>query len=746
MSEKVLSAKLEIAAVDKTGKVFTDIGKKMLSISRLQKSITQVKGFQGLENHVEKAAGGIDRMTSSVERLASAQRRVSGGDFVGLSRGMDAAARTAERMAGRVVKAYDAQTRKVHEFHDALRTVGGALVIGAGVATHKVAENGAELQHSEVALRKAGISEEEIKKVKTEAIGIVKNNPQMTTAQTLEIYKEARSALKTPEEAFELLPFLTRAKAVMGSMGVEGGIGDVVKGAESLGLANDHHRFAAYVDGQIKAMAVMGKTITPEQIYEAAKYSKSAGAGLSDEFINLVMPSLIQEMHGSSAGDALSMLTKTLRGGMANKHMAVELLNDIGLLEEPDKIRRTSTGSIKGYTGKVKGDALLSSDPDKWFNEVFRPSAEQAGYKNLTDQTRLLSMVLPSTAANLGRILLQQHETLQNHRKLYEAAPGVDGQAELNRQDPIAAVSGLAGSVKNFLEILASPAMTSAATALDNVARSINGFAEKLKEWQDAHPEAAKNAAYGTMAVGGVVGGTGSIMVASRLARGLGLMGGGAAVAPAAVAGEAGVAAGVVQAGVVAGLASLGGAAAVAAMASAAALGLFKIFTLSKEQRDAELKDVRDHFENQDKRDPLKQYINLENHQGYMKTASRKDDDLSPDAAAKWLSKGDREKQEADAVFREFADGPSWMRSNRGLPVDDIANPADRRRADPAAEAASILPDIKNALNGDARITVEVKPSPDFITRVADMVKSGMSGFTVSGPGSAGQSAPDIPR
>jgi hypothetical protein len=380
--------------------------------------------------------------------------------------------------------------------------------VAGGVSAHKAydagkraIEAGAERQHVRVKAMNAGIGPDERAAMERAAVTASKNAPNLTVSEIMDLHKEARSAVQHPEEAFHLIPDLSKAASILKGLGVQGAnISDIVKGGESLGLMNDPKRFRRYLEGQIKAMAVMGKTITTEQVYEAAKYSKSAGATLSDDFLNTTLPSLIQEMHGSSAGDALSMLTRTLRGGMQNKHLPVERLNSLGLLEDPKKIRRSKTGSIKGYAGKVVGDEILASDPRRWFQEIFKPAAEKGGYKTLADQVKLLNETLPSTAANIGRILLQQEETLKQHAKNFEAAPGLDKAIENQRQDAKVGVDALTASLKDLEAALTGPLMPTLAKGLDTLSSSVKTLADAAHESPNFSATIAELAALGSAA------------------------------------------------------------------------------------------------------------------------------------------------------------------------------------------------------------------------------------------------------
>ena len=451
----------------------------------------------------------IDATTRSIEHQAAAERKA-------------VAAQTASVTAHRAAERAQDRRREGMRHHGvanyALGAAAGAVSAhgvfrGVEYALHK----GADRQHVRVGAINAGIPAEEVARMEASASSARAGAPNMSTTQIMELHKEARSAVQHPEEAFHLIPDLAKAASVLKGMGVQdANIADLVKGGESLGLMNDPKRFHRYLEGQVKAMAVMGKTINTSQIYEAAKYSKSAGATLSDDFLNLTMPSLIQEMHGSSAGDALSMLTKTFRGGMQHKHLPVERLNSLGLLEDPSKIRRAKkTGQIMGYGGKVVGDDMLASSPDKWFQDVFNPAAEKGGFKTLADKVKLLSEVLPSTAANLGRIFLQQEDTLKQHRRNYEAAPGLDEASANQRKDPKAGVMALQAALDDLASAVTGPGMLNAAKGINHLSEGIRSLSQAAEK----HPGMAM--ASGAVAGGAALGGAG--YMAYQVSRGFGL-------------------------------------------------------------------------------------------------------------------------------------------------------------------------------------------------------------------------------
>ena len=318
-------------------------------------------------------------------------------------------------------------------------------------AGRKFVEGGVNRQSTRIAAMNAGMSPTELKTAEAAAIAATKYAPTMSASDIMELIQDIRSSVQEEKDIYRVLPQVARAASILKGMGVDNAnVGDIVKAGDTLGLLTDPQRFEKFIGGQVKAMAVLGRTISTEQVYEAAKYSKSAGATLSDSFLNLTMPGLIQELKGSSAGDTLSMLTKTLRGGLQNRHLPVMRLNEMGLLADPKQILRNKSGDIKGYSGKLVGDDMLASDPDKWFQSVFKPAAKKIGVEAMSDMVKLLSEVLPSRAANLARILMQQEQSLKTQAKLFENAPDMKGMIANQRRDPKARFAELNAAVADL--------------------------------------------------------------------------------------------------------------------------------------------------------------------------------------------------------------------------------------------------------------------------------------------------------
>jgi hypothetical protein len=437
------------------------------------RALRAVKREQIAFNRSIAGAGGVSPMMLAMSQSTLANRKMVAG--------MSAAG------ARRALAGAKASSIGAAEYAAGAGLLGRISLPGvtAGYAAYqvgsKVAAGGAEYQHQRVAALNAGMSPSELKQAEAAAIAAQRHAPTMTVSEIMALLQDVRSSVQDQADVYRILPQVAKAASALKAMGAhEANVGDIVKAGDTLGLLTQPGRFEKFLSGQVKAQAVLGRTVSTEGVYEAAKYSKTAGAALSDKFLNLVMPGLIQELHGSSAGDTLSMLTKTLRGGLQSKHLPVMKLKELGLLEDPSKIVYSKTGSIKGYLGKVVNDALLASDPDQWFQKIFKPAAEgKGGVKNMADMVSLLSTVLPSRAANLARILMQQEQSLKTQAELFEKTPDMDQMIKNQRADPKAAWEGLKSATEN----LGAAALSAipAAEALNKLSGAMDAYSDMLR-------------------------------------------------------------------------------------------------------------------------------------------------------------------------------------------------------------------------------------------------------------------------
>lgn len=453
---------------------------------------------------------------------------------------------------------------------------------------------GADIQSQRVKMRAAGIGATEIGAADLQASRLAAQFTNLKREAILEVYKEIRSVLLRPEEAEHLLPTVAAAKSAMDALdrtgGLSGGLQFAVKGAEVLCRTQDPKRFQDYyLNAFVRAQQVMGKTITPENIFELAKYTKASGAGLSDRFLTTTGLSLAQEMGGMTAGAGVDQFVKQIVGGFQGQnHAAAKEFVRLGLAQKDD-FQTTKTGEIKGMKSgrKVDAAALAQSDPDIWTYRYLLPALKKAGIVDQQDQIAEIRRLFPAVrAADFVTKLVTQRPSFENHARLYAGAQGIDERGAPNRADPYVALDSLSKSLTNFAGAVTSPAMANVGETLSKIADGIGGLQQRVAEWARANPDLAPWVAGGAMAAG--VGGAGllSAKIISGLTSGFGLSASAAELSAAATAldaaavklGGGSVAADIVKKGAPAALALSGGAlatlaAAAAGIAAVAAVG-----------------------------------------------------------------------------------------------------------------------------------------------------------------------------
>lgn len=466
-------------------------------------ALTNKRALEQMGIPINRLVAEQDRLRSSVERVNSAL----------------------DRQHGRVSRTSRASAVAGH----AAANLG--FLAGPGIlhATKVGVTSGASIQSEVVKMRAAGIPEADINKAMGETAGFQTKYTNVSRAAMLERFKELRSVLLHPEEAHHLLETTVQANAAMNAVDRTGhmaeGLGFAIRGAEVFGLAQDPKRYAAYMDSFIKAQQVMGKTITPEQQYEFAKYTKASGATLSDRFKMTTGVSLAQELGGATTGVSIDQFVKQITGGFqGNLHSAAKEFVALGLADKGD-FETTKTGEIKGLKpGRhVKGAALAQTDPDKYVYDYILPALEKAGITDQNAQIAQVRRMFPSgRAADVVSKLITQRNSFENHAKLYGAAQGLTAIGN-NQSDPFVALNSLTTSLSNFAGTLTSPMMAGAASALSSMASSFGSWGESLSNWQKNNPTTAKVAGAGAIAAGAVGGGVLTYNLVSGLMSGFGL-------------------------------------------------------------------------------------------------------------------------------------------------------------------------------------------------------------------------------
>jgi hypothetical protein len=554
-----LEARLVISGKDESAGSIESVRKH---IAELDKSIATFDKLMTATSKVAKATDPMATALNEAQRAFMAQRETLVGVAAGLDRvaGASSAVASAEsRLRSEIERTNSALANRGKEVrsqveHGGFRNTVHELAPWAGPgileATKKAAMSGAELQHSNTQLAKLNLSPEDISAINDRALALSTKYGNITQAAGVDMFKELRSVVTTPSEALAVLDPIMAAASVLNASDPSGemskNLTDLVKGAENLGAAKDPARLVKLIDGWTKAMQVMGHTINPEGVYEFDKYTRAAGASLSDRFLMTTGMSLSQEMGGSSAGNSMAMLYSQLAGGFQNSHGALKEFVRLGLIGAND-VDYLKNGEAKQLKTGVKPKWLNQAmhDPDYFLWDTVLPALAKKGITKPEDVLPELRRLFPNRSESDAMTkLFVQREQYAAHASMYENATGLAGAA-LNRDDAIAELSALGAQLQTFAGVLTSPIMKDAGHALAAMADQVGAWSKNLAAFDKNHPDASKAIAGGSIATGLGVGGwlTAKLLGAiggKLFGSGAGAGGAGAGAAPGALPGAGG--------------------------------------------------------------------------------------------------------------------------------------------------------------------------------------------------------------
>lgn len=517
----VMEARLVISAKDETGAGIEGIKKH---IAALDASIASLDKMMAATAKVAKATDPMAASIGQAQRAINDQREALAKLTAGLDRiagpaGAAAAAEARlraeiERTTGALVAREGAVKRQGHAaagkssmMGEIVPWVGPVLLGGA----KKMAMSGAELQHSNNQLAKLSLSPDDISAINDRALALSTKYGNVTQTAGVDMFKELRSVVTTPSEALQVLDPMMAAASVLNASDPSGemskNLTDLVKGAENLGAAKDPARLVRLIDGWTKAMQVMGHTINPEGVYEFAKYTRAAGASLSDRFLMTTGMSLSQEMGGSSAGNSMAMLYSQLAGGFQNSHGALKEFVRLGLIgaNEVDYLKNGEAKQLKSGV-KPKWLNQADHDPDYFLWNTILPAMAKHGISRPEDVLPEIRRLFPNRSESDAMTkLFVQREQYAAHAAMYESATGLAG-AKLNADDPLTGLSSLGAQLETFAGVLTSPIMKDAGNALTAMASEIGEWSKGLAAFQKEHPTAAKGVAGGVLGAAAGVG------------------------------------------------------------------------------------------------------------------------------------------------------------------------------------------------------------------------------------------------
>ncbi len=416
----------------------------------------------------------------------------------------------------------------------------GATMLGG---LYELSKAGEKYTHQLVEMRLQGFSfmeqQDAIRQANLTASAVLTTTP----TENLQAIRELRGALNSAgaspaaatQEAIEHLSAVQRAQAVMTSaLGSDrhSDVFEMVKALEDIGATKDPDRFERLLDGFTRSSITFGGRLTGKDFFQTLKYTRGAGAGYSDEFIQYYLPTLMQELKagngsgaGGGAGNPLASLFQTVVGGNISNKSEAEW-ERMGLID-PRKVLRTSTGAVKGILpGGFYGSKTAVQNPYFYIRDVLLPALIKhgAGPDHPELMREILAHLFTNRVSQQMAGLLLQTSKMEGDRKLTEAAMHMMPAAALaTRTDPVLARKAMAAQFDR-VETNLGKAMTPTTTeAIFQIARGLSYVAETI----EAHPTATKAILTIVAALGAllVVAGTVAIgMAALATLGGLGIV------------------------------------------------------------------------------------------------------------------------------------------------------------------------------------------------------------------------------
>lgn len=255
------------------------------------------------------------------------------------------------------------------------------------------------------------------------------------------------------------------------------------------------------IRGFTRAQGVEGAEFNYADLFNAARYSKSAGQALSNRFLYTELPVIMGDVGGSRAGTELGSLYAQLIGNRSSE-------------KAKEEQRRLGIRDDSGVIGRE-----MMSDPGEWARKILMPGLQRSGVdiNNPGQVVEAVNKMVSNqvVAAMLARAITQR-DRIRERQQQYDLAPsGPEGADAVERMDGRMAANAVAAQFRNLLGSVFDPILEELKPAFRNAATTLNEWAEQVRASPEAVKEAARNFA-GT--IGGIAITLGGLKLASIVA------------------------------------------------------------------------------------------------------------------------------------------------------------------------------------------------------------------------------------
>lgn len=366
--------------------------------------------------------------------------------------------------------------RRIWGVAGAVAGVGSGVYVGQRVARTAGTE-GASLERERIRYGMQGRSAEETAAAEKRAEALAEKYG-FVTAEVMATIRDTVGVFGSFEKAETMAEPLTQLLAILRTSRGEAAGRDatyVSKALEVLKKTQSEEEFTKGLNAFAKASAVLGEQIRADDWLGFAKYVRSAGVALDDDFLYRYAPILSSDLSGSGFGTMIATTMQALVGGRQKKE-SFEMMDRFG---------------IKGEGNQAIAYDELLANPVRWTEKYLIPalakqgiSAEAMGQERFEVEAvaALSEMFSNRLTAEAFTKIVTGLETMKAIADQIDRATGLEQAESLKDRDPLAAFDAAANRFKDLLSAIANPLMPAANEALGGFSRIVDQITAHIRK------------------------------------------------------------------------------------------------------------------------------------------------------------------------------------------------------------------------------------------------------------------------
>ena len=408
--------------------------------------------------------------------------------------------------------------------------VGGVGFLGLGLISRTIAP-AKEYVHQLQLAKAAGMSQLEIANATSAAWKTTGTVMTTTAAENLKSIRELRMVFGDTASAVTFLPQMQKIQAVLDSvLHGQGGVGSkdvgfaVAKALELRGASMNVANFQAQADLITKGVIASGGKVTPQMLLQAQKYAGVGGTSFNNDFMWGILPTLTQEIGGSTTGNSLTSMYRAVVGGHMPK-ATLKLWSQLGLADTS----HANVGADSAFVSpsNIKGSGLFKNNPFEYIQQVLIPALVAHGITDRQDQSSAIDQLFSNrNASRIANILGMQGPRLLKDFNLIGQAGSTGAYSGLIKNDPMMAMAALKAQWENLKTSIGVAVIPILLPAMRGLTSAFNALGQFLY----AHPTMTKALTLTFVGLSGLAAIGGTLMIAGAgiklIGAGFGLLGG----------------------------------------------------------------------------------------------------------------------------------------------------------------------------------------------------------------------------